>query len=113
MNKKTKTVAFRVTEEEFERIEKTARASGCEPNEWCRKLVLPAAGLENTFSANEEIIIEEIAKVRYMIGLGFGFLSSNELESNVWEEVKSQVDSFPEIILEQILSNRKSRKHKL
>jgi len=38
--KRTRNVAFRLTEEEYELIESAATASGQDPNTWCRKMAL-------------------------------------------------------------------------
>ncbi len=42
-NKKTKSIAFRVTNEEYAQIERVALALGEDPNNWCRKLTVTAA----------------------------------------------------------------------
>ncbi|MGZ5434991.1 MAG: plasmid mobilization protein, partial [Pyrinomonadaceae bacterium] len=38
--KRTKNIAFRLTDDEYAQIEKTATAAGDDPNTWCRKLAL-------------------------------------------------------------------------
>ena len=38
--KKTKTIAFRLTDDEYKQIEEAAVATGEDPNEWCRSLSL-------------------------------------------------------------------------
>jgi hypothetical protein len=106
---KSKTIIFRVTEEQFEQIEKTARASDKVPNDWCRDLALLEAGLVSEFSPNEKIIFEELAKVRYLLGIGFGLLSTGELNDKSWGETKRQVDNYGEKIAAQILARRKNQ----
>ena len=36
--KKSRNITFRLTDDEYSRIEKAAAASGDDPNTWCRKL---------------------------------------------------------------------------
>jgi len=64
--KKTKSIAFRLTDEEYAQAERAAMATGDEPNNWCRELALTQSreGLELT--KNERLIYEEIARVRYL-----------------------------------------------
>lgn len=105
--KKTKVISFRVSEEEFAKIEKTAFGSSKNPNDWCRDLILREAGTENVLSANDKIIFEEIAKIRYLLSIGFGLLSTDELNQTSWQETKFQVDNFGEKIAAQLLAKRK------
>jgi hypothetical protein len=41
---RTKSIGFKVSEEEYARLEKAARAGGCTLGEWCRRVVLENAG---------------------------------------------------------------------
>src|SRR6185295_1595964 len=41
--KRTRSVSFRLTDEEYGAIEKTAAAAVDEPNNWCRQLAITAA----------------------------------------------------------------------
>lgn len=107
-SKKTKTIAFRVSEEEYRLIENLASAAGKNPNDLCRDLVLKEAGSNDIFSLNERIIFEELAKVRYLIGIGLGLLSTGELNKSSWDETKNQVDNFGAKIAEQLLARRKT-----
>ncbi len=106
---KSKTIIFRVTDEQFAQIEKAALATGKNQNDWCRDLVLLEAGLESEFTPNEKIIFEELAKVRYLLGIGFGLLSTGELDDKSWGETKRQVDNYGEKIAAQILARRKNQ----
>jgi uncharacterized protein (DUF1778 family) len=54
--KRTKNIAFRLTEDEYERIEKAATASGDDPNTWCRKMALAQSTDGYAFTQNERLI---------------------------------------------------------
>ena len=108
-NKKTKTIAFRVSEKTFARIEKAAASTGKTPNDWCRDLIETETESEELFSPNERIIFEELAKLRYLVGIGFGLLSTDELNAGSWGETKRQVDNFGEKIAAQILARRREK----
>jgi uncharacterized protein (DUF1778 family) len=105
--KKTKTIAFRVSEIEFAQIEKTAQASGKNPNDWCRDLAIVEASLENSLSPNERIIFEELAKARYLLGIGFGLLASGDLSTESWNQTKKLVDEKSSEIAAALLKRRK------
>ena len=107
--KKTKTIAFRVSEKDFAQIERAAQTSGKNPNDWCRDLALADAGLEDSMTLNEKIIFEEVSKLRYLVGLGFGLLSTGKLDKNSWEEIRSQADTHGEEIAAQLLTRRQNK----
>lgn len=69
--KKTKSIAFRVTNEEYAQIERVALAVGEDPNNWCRNLTVAQAREGSGLTKTERLIYEEIARVRYLVGHGF------------------------------------------
>ena len=72
--KKTKLIAFRVTDDEYAQIERIALAVGEDPNNWCRVLTVSAAREGAGLTKTERLIYEEIARVRYLVGHGFRML---------------------------------------
>ena len=54
---RTRNVAFRVTSEEYEQVEKLATEAGLDPNTWCRKVLVAAlqegSGLARLRSAHD------------------------------------------------------------
>src|SRR5436190_24314541 len=66
--KKIKTIAFRLTDEEYARAESAAIAAGDEtPSNWCRTLVLAEADAGEGTTKNQRLIYEEIARVRCLV----------------------------------------------
>jgi uncharacterized protein (DUF1778 family) len=104
---KTKTIAFRVTEEQFNQIEKIARASGKIPSDWCRDLSLAESRADDALSENERMIFEELAKARYLLGIGFGLLASGELDTARWNDTKQIVEEKGKDIAAALLKRRK------
>jgi len=96
-NKRTRNIAFRVTDEEYGRIEKAAEASGDDPNIWCRKLALSQLSEGPTFTRNEHLIYQEIALLRFLIGHGFKLLFSRFTD---------QADKRSDEIVAHVLSRR-------
>src|SRR5689334_19943801 len=105
--KRTRNIAFRLTDEEYGRIEKAAGASGDDPNTWCRKLALAQSSEAHTFTKNERLIYQEIALLRFLIGHGFKLLfSRNETSAASWKKLTTQADQRSEEIVNEVLSRR-------
>ena len=83
--KRTKSVSFRLTDEEYREIEKAAVAAGDEPNNWCRQLAVTAAREGPLFGKTGRLIYTELAVLRFLIGNGLRILfSRNEGEAAAW-----------------------------
>jgi hypothetical protein len=105
--KRTRNIAFRLTDEEYGRIEKAAEGSGDDPNTWCRKLALAESSEGHTFTKNERLIYQEIALLRFLIGHGFKLLfSRNETTAASWKKLTTQADQRSEEIVNEVLSRR-------
>ncbi len=91
--KRTRNIAFRLTDEEYKQIENIAEASGEDPNTWCRKTSLAQAKEGHTFTKNERLIYQEIALRRFLIGHGFKLIfSRNENTAATWKKLTTQAD---------------------
>ena len=105
--KRTKNIAFRVTDEDYARIEEAATAAGDDANNWCRKAALSQLSEWHTFTKNERIIYQEIALLRFLLGHGFKLLfSRNEATAATWKKLTSQADQRSEEIVNELLSRR-------
>jgi len=107
--KKIKTIAFRLTDEEYARAESAAIAAGDEtPSSWCRTLVLQQASSGYRMTKNQRLIYEEIARVRYLVGHGFRMLFGPEpITAATWKKITKDADQSSEIIAVDLLSRRK------
>jgi len=52
---RTKSIGFKVSEEEYARLEEAARAGGFTLGEWCRQVVLEDASGEETASVHVKL----------------------------------------------------------
>jgi hypothetical protein len=105
--KKTRMISFRVTDDEYGQIEQAAVATGGNPNDWCRDLCLAESGRGDGLSRNERLLYEELARVRYLVGHGFGMLAGEELTQEAWEKTKTTADQRGEQIADALLARRK------
>src|ERR1044071_6871763 len=98
--KRTRNIAFRLTDEEYGQIEKAATASGDDPNTWCRKTALGQSTGDYPFTKNERLIYREIAVLRFLIGHGFKLaFGRNETAAATWKKLSGQADQRPDEIL--------------
>jgi hypothetical protein len=107
--KKTKLIAFRVTDEEYADIERIALAVGEDPNNWCRNMIVTEAREGSGLTKTERLIYEEIARVRYLVGNGFRTLfgSGEEATAANWKKITAQADQRSEMIADGLLSRRR------
>jgi len=106
--KKTKSIAFRLTDEEYAQAERAAMATGDEPNNWCRELALTQSSEGHELTKNEQLIYEEIARVRYLVGHGFRLLLGAEATTPAtWKKITADADQSSEIIAADLLSRRR------
>jgi hypothetical protein len=105
--KRTKNIAFRLTDAEYGQIERAAAAVNDDPSTWCRKIALIQSTEGQTFTKNERLIYQEIALLRFLIGHGFKLLfSRNEVTAGTWKKLTMQADQRSEEIVEEVLSRR-------
>ncbi len=105
---RTRNVAFRVTGEEYEQVEKLATEAGLDPNTWCRKILVDALQEGSGLARNERILYGEIARLRYLVGHGFKLmLGGDHPTAAAWKKITTQVEERGEEIVAGLLSRRK------
>src|SRR5213078_4520649 len=108
VTKKSKTIAFRLTEEEYALAESAARAAGDEANNWVRSVVLARANTGQGMTKAQLLIYEELARVRYLAGNGFGLLLGSEpVTATDWKKITADADQSSDIIAANLVSRRK------
>ena len=106
--KKNKTIAFRLTEEEYALAESAAKAAGDDTNNWVRNVVLSQANVGKGMTKAQRLIYEELARVRYLAGHGFRLLFGPEpVTAADWKKITADADQSSDIIAANLLSRRK------
>ena len=106
--KKSRSVTFRLTNDQFEQMENAALAAGEDLNNWCRKVALIQLSEGFGLTKNDRLLYEEIARMRYLVGNGFRLLlGSEEATAATWKKVTAQADQRSEMIADDLLSRRK------
>ena len=105
--KKNKTIAFRLTEEEYALAESAARAAGDDTNNWVRSVVLARANTGQGMTKAQRLIYEELARVRYLAGHGFRLLFGSEpVTAAHWKKITADADQSSDIIAANLFSRR-------
>jgi uncharacterized protein (DUF1778 family) len=105
--RKSRNVTFRLTDDEYAKVEKAATAGGDDPNNWCRKAAIGQLSEHHTFTKNEHLIYQEIALLRFLIGHGFKLLfSRNDETKAAWAKFTQQAYERSDEIVAHILSRR-------
>ncbi len=106
--KKTRNITFRLTDEEYGKVEKAGLSSGDDPNNWCRKAAIDRSSEAYALTTNERLIYQEIALLRFLIGHGFKMIfSRDETTAATWKKLTTQADQRSEEIVDEVLSRRR------
>ena len=105
--KKTRNITFRLTDEEYEQVEKAALAADDDPNNWCRKAAIDKSSERFALTKNEHLLYQEIALLRFLVGHGFKLLlSSDDATKAEWKKLTAQADQKSDRIVDELLSRR-------
>ena len=109
--KMTRVISFRVTDEDWFRIEKAATDCGYEPHEWCRTLALETAKMPLGMTPNERILFRQVCHNLFLVENGFTLLADDTLESDVWKRyrayAKQNLSAIADHTVEDYVSSKK------
>jgi uncharacterized protein (DUF1778 family) len=104
--KRNKIITFRVTDEEYTKIQDAALAQGTDPNDWCRDAAIGCS--HHMLTINDRMIYTEIAAFRHLLTQGFKLLlKGNPTTATVWTELTEDVDQRLAEIFTDLLSRRR------
>jgi hypothetical protein len=105
-SKRNKIITFRVTDEEYTKLQNAALAQGTDPNDWCRNAALSCSIYKLTI--NERLVYTEIAAFRHLLTHGFKLLlNGNTTTATAWAELTEEVDQRLQEIFTDLLSRRR------
>ena len=99
---KDRVVTFRVTDEQYSRMDDCGFRAGRSANDWSRRLAVSESSKDFGLTANERILIEEMAVLRKMLGV----LLKRVLSPEELEELRENVDEHYEEYGRQVLAKR-------
>ena len=92
--KMTRVISFRVTEEDWLKIERAAADCGDKPHDWCRTIALETLKLPIALTPSDRILFSQIARAGFLVENGFTLLAEDTLESEHWKRYRA-LDSSP------------------
>jgi hypothetical protein len=105
--KRTKKIAFRLTDTEYAGLEKVASASGDDPNAWCRNLALKQSSEAHMFTRDEQLVYEEIATLRLLMRDGDkSLVGTDEKLMYEWKMLRQQADENATEIAQGLVKRR-------
>ena len=104
--KKSKLLAFRVTDEEYAQIERMALVVGEDLNNWCRNIIVTESREGFGLTKTERLFYQEIARTRYLLGHGFRLIFESKGSPEVWKKLRNDIDKHSGTITDDLLSRR-------
>ncbi len=102
-------VAFRVTQEEYALAETKADQTGISINDWAREVFVAELGHKSPLTPNEQIMFEELARLRFLIGSALGHSLSASMTDERWAAIKKESDEKAAQHARTLLSRYESR----
>lgn len=104
---KERAISFRVSEEEYQKIQAAAQMRSEKPNEWGRKVVLSESGNDVPMTGVDQLLYREIACLRYLVGNGFSLLAGDKLTPEEWRRVVGEADQKSSEIAESLIARKR------
>ena len=101
--KMTKVISFRVTDEDWFRIERAASDTGYKPNDLCRILALEKANEPVALTKGQRIVFSQISRVLFLLENGLTLLAADSLDSEIWKRYRAYAKSNLDAITAQAL----------
>jgi hypothetical protein len=82
------TISYRLTDEDFLKIEQEVNKTELTPHDWCRLVVLDRLNQEFGLSKNERLLFAQVARIQYLVSIGFQMLADGRLTTEKWKEMR-------------------------
>ncbi len=89
---KPRQISFRMTEDEYQKVESLGAASKITAHDWCRQLVQHHLNNELGMTPTEKLLHLQMAHLRYMMGRVFTYLAKDEFTEKAWKGIRQELD---------------------
>lgn len=103
------TISYRLTDEDYFRLEQEVNKTSLTPHDWCRLVVLDRLNQEFGLSKNERILFEQFARTQYLVANGFQLLADDKLTSEQWKNLRAFAKEKIDVITDRALADFRSR----
>jgi hypothetical protein len=109
--KLTRVISFRVTEEDWLKIERAADDCDDKPPDWCRTLVFETLRMPVPLTPSQRILFGQIARTAFLVENGFTLLAEDTLESEHWKRYRSYARANLDAITDKALAETRSKRN--
>ena len=104
--KRNRIITFRVTDEEYTKIQDAALTRGTDPNDWCRAAALSCSVYKLTI--NEHVFYVELGLLRFVITNAFDLLIGEDSDvAEAWSKCKNRADKRADELFTELMERRK------
>ncbi len=107
--KMTRVISFRVTDEDWLKIERAAGDCGDKPHDWCRTIALDTLKMPVGLTPSQRILFSQMARTGFLVENGFTLLAEDTLESEHWKRYRAYALANLDLITDRDLANYLSR----
>src|SRR5688572_19453216 len=106
--KMTRVISFRVTEEDWLKIERAAADCGDKVPDWCRTIALETLKMPVGLTPSQRILFSQMARTGFLVENGFTLLAEDTLEAEHWKRYRSYARTNLNIICDDALAECRS-----
>ena len=110
--KMTRVISFRVTEEDWVKIERAASDYGDKPHDWCRTIALETLKMPIGLTPSQRILFSQIARTGFLVENGFTLLAEDTLESEHWKRYRAYARANLAAITDRALADFPSKEER-
>ena len=85
---KERTISYRVTEEEWNEIEKRAATVQESPHQWARSAMFEELRRNDELTRGDRFLFHHLVRAQYLITQGFQMLADDSLTSEDWKKLR-------------------------
>jgi len=103
------TISYRLSEEDYLKVQQEVANTALTPHDWCRLAVLDRLHKEYGLAKKERAFFELFARTQYLVANGFQLLADDQLTSEEWKKFRSFAKEKIDVITERALTEFRSR----
>jgi hypothetical protein len=103
------TISYRLTDEDFLKLEQEVNETGLTPHDWCRLVVLDRLNQEYALSKNERFLFAQVARVQYLVSIGFQMLADDKLSTEEWTKIRVFAKEKIDLVTDRTMKDFRSR----
>lgn len=103
------TISYRLTEEDYLKLQQEVANTGLTPHDWCRLVVLDRLHQEYGLAKKERAFFELFARTQYLVANGFQLLADEKLTSEEWKKFRAFAKEKIDVITARALAEFQSR----